>query len=292
MLLALVLCRLVHFASTMMLVGAGVFVWKLAPAELARLLLPQVRLLVAIAISISGISAIAWLAMEAAELGDGWLDAFNWDVISGILGDTEFGRVWRWRLGLAAALLIALVLDRHDRWTFVVPVSALLLASLGLIGHSNLHAGASGWLHKANHCLHLLAAGLWLGGIAPLIFGLMRSGDPAIRSEIGVSLRRFSDYGQLVVGFVLLTGIVNTALTLRTAPLPLASPYQSLLDAKIFIVAAMVAIAIYNRHRLAPTIHSDSGAALKMLIVNSICELVLGICVLAVVSVLGIMAPV
>jgi copper resistance protein D len=289
---ALVICRFAHFAATMLLFGAGAFVWALAPEALARELAGPVRRMTAAAIVVAAVTALAWLALEAGQMGDGWGDSVNPDTLSAVAFETDFGEVWLWRIGLALVLVGALCVGRHNRWAFVVPISALLLASLGLVGHAAMQDGALGALHRLNHAVHLLCAGAWLGALPPLLLCLKRCDDPRLRSEAGTALRRFSGLGHFVVALVILTGIVNTILTLGRWPDDFSSLYQALLATKIALVAAMIALALVNRYILTPRVKDHSGAALRVLTINSIAEIGLGIAVLAVVSVFGTLAPV
>jgi copper resistance protein D len=289
---ALVICRFAHFAATMLLFGAGAFVWALAPQALARELAGPVRRMAAAAIIVAAVTALAWLALEAGQMGDGWSDTVNPDTLSAVAFETDFGKVWLWRIGLALVLVTALCAGRHDRWAFVVPVSALLLASLGLVGHAAMQDGAPGALHRLNHAVHLLCAGAWLGALPPLLLCLRRCGDPGLRSEAGMALRRFSGLGHFLVALVVLTGIVNTILTLGRWPDDFSSLYQTLLAGKIALVAAMIVLALVNRYMLTPRVKDQSGAALRALTVNSVAEIGLGVAVLALVSVFGTLAPV
>jgi len=288
---ALIAVRLAHFVATLLLFGSSAYLWLLAPAGLARQLAGRMRVVAAACIVVAATSALAWFALEAGLLGEGWSDVVNIDVLADLLWGTSFGVLWAWRLGLVVILVGALALGRQDRWAHIAPVSALLLASLGLTGHARLQAGAIGALHQANHAVHLLAAGAWFGGLAPFILSLRRFEDASLRAAAVVALKRFSSWGQFVVALIVATGAVNTALTLGAAPLDLASPYQALLAAKIALVTAMIATAMFNRYRLAPWIAGDD-AALARLRANSVGEVGLGFAVLALVSVLGVMEPV
>ena len=289
---ALVLCRLSHFAATMLLFGAGAFVWALAPQALARELAEPVRRMAAAAIIVAAVTALVWLALEAGQMGEGWSDTFNPDTLSAVAFETDFGEVWLWRIGLALVLVGALCLGRHDRWAFVVPASALLLASLGLVGHAAMQDGALGALRRLNHAIHLLCAGAWLGALPPLLLCLKRCGDPRLRSEAGIALRHFSGLGHFLVALVVLTGIVNTILTLGRWPDDFSSLYQTLLVAKIVLVAMMIGLALVNRYILTPRVKERADSALRALTINSIAEIGLGVAVLAVVSVFGTLAPV
>ena len=284
-------CRLAHFAATMLLFGASAFVGALAPAGLARDLAAPVRRIVAAAIIVAAISALAWLGLEAGSMGEGWDDVVNPDMVAGVLTDTAFGQVWRWRLGLILIFLLALATGRHDRWPYIAPAAALLLASLGLAGHAIMQTGAIGALHQVNDALHLLVAGAWVGGLVPFILCLNRFDDPALRAEAVRATRRYSTWGHLVVALVVLTGIGNVALTLHFAPIPFASPYQTLLDAKIVMVAVMIATALFNRYVLVPRLNGDAVHAAAALKFSSVAEVAHAFVVVALVSAFGLLQP-
>jgi putative copper resistance protein D len=288
---ALILCRLAHFAATMLLFGASAFVWALAPASLARDLTGAVRPIAAAAIVVAAITALAWLGLEAGSMGEGWSDVLNPEMLAGVLTDTAFGQVWQWRLGLVMIFLVALATGRHDRWAFIAPAAALLLASLGLAGHAIMQTGPVGALHRVNDAAHLLVAGAWVGGLVPFILCVNRFGDPALRSEAVLATRRYSTWGHIVVALVVLTGVVNVALTLHVAPIPFASPYQTLLAAKIVMVATMIATAVFNRYVLVPRLKDEAGRAVEALKFNSIAEIAHAIVVVALVSTFGLLEP-
>jgi putative copper resistance protein D len=288
---ALAICRLFHFAATILAFGASAFLWALVPTDLARELARPMRRMVGAAIVVAAVTAFGWFALEAGQMGDGWSDCVNPQILSAVAFETDFGRIWLWRMALALVLAGALATGRHDRWGFVAFSSALLLASLGLVGHAAMQDDLNGAMHRANHAIHLLCAGAWLGGLPPLIFCLRRYGDPRLRSEAAIVLRRFSGLGHFVVALVVLTGIVNIVLTLGRWPIDFASPYQALLAIKIGLVAVMIALALANRYILAPRIKGGSGAARRALALNSIAEVGLGIAALALVSVFAMLAP-
>jgi putative copper resistance protein D len=112
-----------------------------------------------------------------------------------------------------------------------------------------------------------------------------------LRAEAAAALRRFSGLGQFAVALVVASGVVNTVLTLGVWPVDFSSPYQTLLTAKIGIVAAMIAIALFNRYVLTPRIKSEPRAALRALAFASLAEIALGVIALALVSVFALLAP-
>jgi copper resistance protein D len=288
---ALVICRLLHFSATMALFGASAFVWALAPAQLAGALAAPLRRMAGAAIVVAAVSALIWFALAAGQMGEGWADSVDPEVLSAVALNTDFGRIWLWRIGLLALLLGALALGRHDRWAVVVPVSGLLLASLGLVGHATMQTGLLGALHRVNQGLHLLCAGAWLGALPPLLLCLAHFRDQQLRPKAVLALRRFSGVGHFLVALVVLTGVLNTIWTLGAWPDDFSSPYQTLLAAKIALVALMIGLALVNRYLLAPRIGAANGPALRALALNSVAELVLGFVVLGLVSTFGTLAP-
>jgi copper resistance protein D len=100
----------------------------------------------------------------------------------------------------------------------------------------------------------------------------------------------FSFWGQFIVAAIILTGVVNIALTSGRPPVPPMTPYRALLVAKIIVVAIMIGLAVLNRFVLAPRLKS-SPAALGILRATSATEIALGSLVVALVSVFALLDP-
>ena len=287
---ALALCRFAHFAAAMTLFGATAFVVALAPSDLARALVPAARGIAAATIPIAALSALLWLALEAASMAGDWNAFFDLGSIGAALTDTEFGAVWLWRLVVAAALVVALALGRSGPTPALVVGAALQLASLGLVGHAAMQAGAFGDLHRANDALHLLAAAAWFGGLPMFALSLKAHCNPNLSAAAVTAMRRFSFWGQLDVALIVLTGIVNVSLTSGLGALTSTTPYRMLLAAKLVVVATMVALALVNRAVLAPRL-AQNGTAQRALARSCVAEIVLGAAVLALVSLFGLLDP-
>lgn len=287
---ALILCRALHFAAAITLFGLSVFLATVAPSGIARAIEPPFRRPAAIAIVVIAITTLAWLVLEAGEVVDGWLDAVRTATMSALLFETEFGRVWQWRLAFAAILLLILTLRRHDNWRMTALWSALVLVSLGFVGHAAMHEGALGWLNRGSHGFHVLAASVWVGSLAPLLICLPMLSHPRYGRDAAAALRRFSAIGSVAVAIVLTTGAINTWLILGDWPSDVRSPYQGLLLAKIVLVAAMVGLALVNRYLLTPQL-ATHPQALRRLRANTIAEIVLALGAIVLVSILGTLPP-
>ena len=287
---ALAVCRFAHFLAAMLAFGMSAYLWAYAPKRLRLALSPIVRRIVLIASVVALITAVAWLALESASMADDWSAAVDPDQIGAVLTDTAFGHAWATHLVLAAALVAVVAVSPRDGWAATSLVSAALLASLGLVGHAAMQTGAEGALHRANHAVHLMAAGAWIGGLVPFAMCLRAYERDDLRKDAVRAMAGFSFWGQLIVAAIVLTGVVNIALTSHRPPLPPTTPYRALLVAKLVIVAIMILLALVNRFVLAPRLKT-STYALTALRATSAAEVGLGCLVIALVSVFALLDP-
>jgi putative copper resistance protein D len=286
----LIAVRFAHFASVMLLFGASAFLAALAPPALRNALETSIGRIVAATSVAAAATAIFWLQLQGGAFTEDWSEAIDPDLLSAVLFDTAFGRVWQARLVIALCLVfLAFWRGRKPPWLAAV-LAGLFLASLGLVGHAAMRAGAAGAFERANQALHLLAGGFWLGALAPLLICLRRLEDKTLKVEAAIALRRFSGVGHAAVAAVLATGIVNIFMILGRWPTDFSSPYQTFLAVKILTVAIMVLLALYNRYRLVPrlSLGADAARALKR---NTVIEIVLGGAVLALVSAFATFEP-
>ena len=287
---ALAICRFVHFMAAMLAFGVSAYLWLYAPERLRLALSPAARSLALIASVVALLSAVAWLQLEAAAMAGEWSAALDASVIGTVLGATAFGHAWAAHLVLAAALVAIVVLAPRGRWAAISLASAALLASLGLVGHAAMQTGAEGVLHRLNHAVHLLAAGAWLGGLIAFAMCLRAYDRDDLRRDAVRAMMSFSFWGQLVVAAIVLTGLVNIALTCGRPPIPPTTPYRALLIAKLGVVGIMIALALFNRFVLAPRLKRSPGA-LAALRLTSVAEIALGSLVVALVSVFALLDP-
>lgn len=287
---ALALLRFVHFMGAMLTFGMSFYLWAFAPERLKLALSPAARRLALVASVVALISAVAWLALESSSMADDVSAAIDPEAIGAVLADTAFGHAWALHLALAAALVVVVGFNARARWAATSLASAALLASLGLVGHAAMQSGAEGVLHRANHAVHLLAAGAWIGGLVPFAMCLRAFERDDLRKDAARAMAGFSFWAQFIVAAVVLTGVVNIALTSQHPPIPPATPYRALLAAKILIVAIMITFALFNRFVFAPRL-GTSANALSTLRATSAAEIALGCAVVALVSVFALLDP-
>ncbi len=292
-------CRFVQFTAAMLIFGTAAF-RVYAPAD-SDTRTPSSILTefdawfgnVALAAALVAlISAIALVLCQAAVMAGSPAAAIDFAAVSAVLLETRFGRVWCWHLLLAAILALA-CLGRHPMRPVVLFLSLGLLASLGWVGHAAMDDGSTRIAHELNQTAHLLAAGLWLGGLVPLAWVLRQVRRQPGDFEISVTrdaLRNFSHMGYAAVVLIALTGAINTLFLVGSLDAMLDTPYGRLLAFKILLFLVMVVVALINRFRLAPRI-SGEVSALRALGRTVALEQGLALAVLAIVSVLGTWPP-
>jgi putative copper resistance protein D len=175
-------------------------------------------------------------------------------------------------------------------------LALLLLLSLAWVGHATMDRGTLRLAHQVNQMVHLLGAGLWLGGLVPLAWflrRLMRSPDEAWMEVARGLLPRFSQMGYAAVAVIALSGIVNSLLLVGSFTALASTSYGRLLSLKIVLFVVMVGLALFNRLRLLPNFRrrADLAASVAALSRSVLAEQALGLGILAVVAILGTLPP-
>jgi putative copper resistance protein D len=294
----LIVARALHIGATLLLEGCMVFAAFVAPrasyggrdVTFHRFL----RWTIAANWIVCILSGAAWLLLLAAMLADSSVtgaltDGTAWTLLT----QTQFGRVWIARgiglMLLALCLANAGCIRRDGRVTGLTVVLVIALTgSLAWSGHGAATPGSRGDLHLASDILHLIASGIWVGGLLPFAV-LLRS---QLRSAAAIT-HRFSTLATASVLILLPSGLVNGWMIIRNVDALLASRYGQLLIAKVALFLLMLAFAAVNRFVLTAQLSEPnlSEKARGRLIINSGCEILLGAAIVALVGVLGTIAP-
>jgi putative copper resistance protein D len=208
------------------------------------------------------------------------------------LFDTGFGRVWCWHLALTLMLVVSAVFA-PNRVALNLVWAALGLATLGWVGHAAGGTGLAGLGRELNQSVHLLAAGLWLGGLVPLgwLLARARSDEAIFAVLLRPALPAFSQMGYAAVAAIAITGAVNTLILVGSLDALFGTDYGRLLSLKILLYFAMVGIALRNRFRLMPRFADRFEGANRALYRSVFVEQAIGIGILVVVSLLGTLPP-
>jgi putative copper resistance protein D len=243
------------------------------------------------------LSAVSLMLATTANMAGSSAAALEPDTLTKVLFGTSFGRVWCWRL-MVAIVAIGICLAPKARWRMpaILVLSLLLLVSLGWVGHAMEGKGTAGVVHQTNQMVHLLAAGLWLGGLVPLAWLLGRARSQSGKAWILVArdvVPRFSQMGYVAVALLAATGVLNTLLLVGSPQALMSTAYGRLLALKILLFLVMVGVALFNRLRLLPRLQREGREAdsIAVLARSVLFELALGFAALAVVSLLGTWPP-
>ncbi|HEY6891572.1 MAG TPA: copper resistance protein CopC [Solirubrobacter sp.] len=298
-------------------------------AKLERLLL--------VAAILGFVSAVAALALQGAVgEGATFWSAARLDTIKEVLG-TRFGRAWGIGAALWVVTLIVLAtrplrggepaeprepepepvpaggpgatvtLTRTapavqavtpKLIALSVPLFALvLLPSFG--GHTSVQSPVA-ILLPAN-LLHVLAMSAWLGGIAVLVFALRAATselEPDQRTPLlaGV-VGRFSALASIALPVLLLSGVVQAIVEVRSFPALLDSAFGRSVLIKVMVALGIVALGYINRQEILPELRkaaeedSTPGKAGVLLRRTLRLEFLLGLTAIAVTGALSSYAP-
>ncbi len=197
----------------------------------------------------------AWVVVTAATAAaGGWIGLVGAErstigVAASVFLSSEAGRPFVW-LGVAvavsagAAVAWAVTAKPSLLWTVgAAAAAAMLIRAIG--GHAD--AGSLPALQVAAQFIHLLAVGVWIGGIAWLLLLVGGIGGTS-RPE---AVRRFSTTAGVALGAVVVTGVIRALDEIggpsRVGRL-VSSDYGLTLSLKAGVAAVLIALGAWNRY--------------------------------------------
>jgi putative copper resistance protein D len=233
----------------------------------------------------AGISLLGLLCATAAMAGTPVLPV-DWDMVRLVLAATASGKAMLARAALLLAMLPLLWLIALRPMALLAAVAAVTLA---WSGHAAAGEGTLGGIHLAADMVHILAAALWIGGMACLLTSL---GQPRNGPTLSM-LRAFALIGSVIVVLLIATGVLNTAMILGLDGFQaaLGTTYGQLLAVKVAAFLLMLALAANNRFRLTPAFERDPLAARTALRRAIGIEIGLAAVILLLVAWLGMIDP-
>lgn len=158
-----------------------------------------------------------------------------------LAGLIDTASAWRWTALLAVAVTMVSRMVLRWSWTPVLLAGSLLtLIPLGLTGHSA--AGGSHDLATNSLLIHLVAAGLWAGGLLALLVHALRGGEHA-----DLAARRFSTVALWCFVAMGLSGVLNALVRIAPSDL-LTTEYGRLVAAK-FAALCLLGVAGWAQRR-------------------------------------------
>ena len=200
----------------------------------------------------------------AAAGGLGILDAFRWDVFTAVI-ETRYGEMMLVQSALAVMLaLTALALrrseERHRR--ALAGLTLALGAGMALTPSFSGHASTAGNLAIVADVTHVIAAALWTGGLGFLVLGLILAREErwllATRA-----CPRFSNMAVVSVAALLIAGVINGYLQVRTWSALWETEYGILLLAKIALVVPLLGLGAFNNRYAVPRLKAGIASVLE-----------------------------
>ncbi len=232
-----------------------------------------------------GLRAIDWVLLGALLLAARVMGREVIPVHEPGAGDTDsVARAWRFPSGIVLLLVLG---------------SSYLAITPALAGHASIQSPTG--VFFPSDVLHVLAASVWVGGIACLLLalpGATRRLEGAERSRLLLAvLGRFSPLALGAVLVIATTGVIQAYIDVRSFDGLFHSTYGALIIVKVLLLLLLIGLGWVNRERVIPMLgrivgegHSpgDVGVLARRTMRG---ELVLMLCVFGVTAALISYAP-
>jgi copper transport protein len=256
--------------------------WRAASRAFARR--HERLLLSAVALGILA-SLLGFLLQGASASGISLWASLKGTVLNGTL-HSRFGEVWGaraidWLLigalilaarGLGRGVVQTLPADRRSPALAPGPPrlitallglgAAYLAVTPALGGHASIESPV--WVFLPSDVLHVLAASVWVGGIAALLLALPSATHelPGLeRSRLLLAtLARFSPLALGSVIVIALTGVVQAYIDVRTLEGLLHTTYGLLILVKVALLLSLIGLGFINRKRVIPALRRIAGS--------------------------------
>ena len=226
----------------------------------------QIALVVVLAATLLEIAAQALLLDGAPSA------IVSLPLLKSILLQSLFGRAIFVRLVFTVLGLLVLWLPPEwrpllDRWAEVIALAGFGLGLALAFEYSGHGGSAPTWWGPIIDFLHLVANGIWLGGlftlalvIAPALWHRERQEQQAYLMR---SVPAFSVPALVAVAFVTVTGPLNATVRLTSVQQVWTTPYGLVLMLKSLLFLAMVAISYHHAFRLRPRLAGIAGGIFR-----------------------------
>lgn len=145
-------------------------------------------------------------------------------------------------------------IEVQHEWVMIAGMVAVV-ASFALDGHSV----DSGIIGRIASMVHVVAAGVWFGGLIVMGDTLIRRWKAAVDTDAAFMAVRFSRVAAVSLTFVAIAGIVLTWTIVDAPSEILTTAWGRLLLIKVALVAVVAAIGAYNHFRIVPGITDDAA---------------------------------
>ncbi len=212
------------------------------------------------------VSSSVNLILHAAEMSGNSLSAV-FPLLPAVIFRTHLGRAWLIRIGALIFLLITLLAGGRRRGSrglmgLMLGITVVIAMTESGSGHASDKGDFS--VPEIMDFLHLLAAGVWGGGLFALSLVILpkltRAADQAAASLADVA-RRFSRLAGNAVGIIAITAFYNAWSYVGNFGPAWKSPYGLTVLAKIVIFFLLVLLGAFNRYVSVPLLIEWGGAS-------------------------------
>jgi copper transport protein len=208
-----------------------------------------------------------------SRFGEVWgLRAIDWLALGALLtGAMALRRGARSRKGSGPGEAVAdgdadgVVTDAPPPRWLLGPIgicAAYLAATPALSGHASIQSPTA--VFFPSDVLHVLAASVWVGGIACLLLALpaaTRRLQPQQRSRLLLAtLARFSPLALTAVIVIAMSGVVQAYIDVRSLDGLFHSTYGALIIAKVVLLLLLIGLGWMNRERVIPALKRIAAA--------------------------------
>ena len=199
-------------------------------------------------------------------------------IVDGSL-DTRSGEAWAIRASawLVVLILVATAPRRPQRWLIVLASAALavVVVSLPLAGHADTHSPKG--LLVPTDVVHVIAAGVWLGGLLALLAVYWPRRGSAPPAQGVTATAAFSRVAMPAMAALVAAGILQGWIYLGSLTEIVSGTYGIALLAKVVLVGVIVALATRSRRAAAQLASGDGRTRLRRLM-----EIEVGLAVLVI----------
>jgi copper transport protein len=231
--------------------------------------------LLAVAVALGFLVSVLGILLQGASAAGVSLWASLKGTILESTLESRFGKVWGLRaidwILLGALLGIAAAMRRRARGSELPPRwllaaialgAAYLAATPALSGHASIQSPTVVFFPA--DFLHVLAASVWVGGIACLLLALpaatRRLHSPDRSSLLLATLARFSPFALAAVLAIAVTGVVQAYIDVRSLHALLHTTYGALIVVKVVLLLVLIGFGWVNRERAIPALERIATA--------------------------------
>ncbi len=235
---------------------------------LDRLILPRARTTLpamtrgfrswdALLIAVLLVTSLAQLAARAHTMAGGDVGTAL-AAVPTVLTRTHFGAIWIVRLALLAVAAALTFLPSSDARSIELLLALAVAFTTSMAGHAGDRGDLS--VRVIVDWLHVVSVGAWAGGLLGLAAIAHRCGTDWSPDDVARTACRFSRLAGAALVGVVASGTYATWVQLPGVAALWTTAYGRVLDAKLLVVLALVALGGLNRWGVVPRLDARGGA--------------------------------